>query len=102
MSKAVPSRDSCPAFIFFICPEINPVIPRGKFKSNFRRVGCDGFKKDIISNEQLDEAIREKELQGGSLCEILLSKDIVSEENLLSVFAEMYDITPISLSKIEI
>jgi len=59
-------------------------------------------KKDIISNEQLDEAIREKELQGGSLCEILLSKDIVSEENLLSVFAEMYDITPISLSKIEI
>lgn len=59
-------------------------------------------KKSLVTSEQLADAHREKELQGGSICEILLAKEIITEENLLSIFAETHNITPVSLSKIDI
>ncbi len=60
------------------------------------------IKYNAISKEQHSEALREQELKGGSICDILLQKEIVSEEILLSAFALTHNIVPVSLNKINI
>jgi len=59
-------------------------------------------KNGIITNEQFTEALSEQEIEGGTVCDILLSKELVSEEEMLSIFALMHNIVPISLNKIDI
>jgi len=55
-----------------------------------------------ITSEQHTEAQREQGIQGGSICDILLEKEMASERVLLSAFARLHDIAPVSLGKIEI
>ena len=56
----------------------------------------------IITDEQLTSSLREQEIEGGSICDILLGKEMVTEEEMLSVFALSHNIVPIALNKIDI
>jgi len=60
------------------------------------------LKHGAITSEQHTEALREQEIEGGAICDILLEKEIVSEEEMLSAFALLHNLVPISLNKIEI
>jgi len=60
------------------------------------------LKHGAITSEQHTEALREQEMEGGTICDILLEKEIVSEEEMLSTFALLHNVVPISLNKIEI
>ena len=60
------------------------------------------LKHGAITSEQHTEALREQEMEGGTLCDILLEKELVSEEEMLSTFALSHNVVPISLNKIEI
>ena len=60
------------------------------------------LKKDSISKEKLDEAIRAQKAQGGSLSKILIEKGLVNENELLAIFGQELNITPINLAKYKI
>ncbi len=60
------------------------------------------IKYGVLTKEQHTEAQREQGIQGGSICDILLEKEIVSEEEMLSTFARSNNIAPVCLSRIEI
>ena len=74
-----------------------------KTNKNFQDDLAEQFiKYGVLTREQHTEAQSEQEIQGGSICDILLEKEMVSEEEMLSTFARSHNIAPISLSKIEI
>lgn len=60
------------------------------------------LKKDSISKEKLDEAIKVQKAQGGSLSKILIEKGLVNENELLAIFSQELNITPINLAKYKI
>ncbi len=58
--------------------------------------------KGSISREKLDEAIKTQKEKGGSLSKILVQKGLVNENELLSIFSQELNITPINLAKYKI
>jgi type IV pilus assembly protein PilB len=60
------------------------------------------LKKDSISKEKLDEAIKVQKANGGSLSNILVQKGLVNENELLTIFSQELNITPINLAKYKI
>lgn len=60
------------------------------------------LKKDSISKEKLDEAIKVQKARGGSLSKILVEKGLVNEKELLAIFSQELNITPINLAKYKI
>lgn len=58
--------------------------------------------KGSLSKEKLDEAIRSQKEKGGSLSKILTEKGLVNENELLAIFSQELDITPINLVKYKI
>ncbi len=59
-------------------------------------------KKGSISKEKLDEAIKTQKEKGGNLSKILVQKGLVNENELLSIFSQELNITPINLAKYKI
>jgi len=58
--------------------------------------------KGSISTEKLDEAIKFQKAQGGNLSKILVGKGLVNENELLAIFSQELNITPINLAKYKI
>ena len=59
-------------------------------------------KKGSISKEKLDEAIKTQREKGGSLSKLLVQRGLVNENELLSIFSQELNITPINLAKYKI
>ncbi|MFA5338908.1 MAG: GspE/PulE family protein [Candidatus Omnitrophota bacterium] len=59
-------------------------------------------KKGSISKEKLDEAIKAQKAHGGSLSKILVQKGLANENDLLAIFSQELNITPINLAKYKI
>ena len=60
------------------------------------------LKKGSISKEKLDEAIKTQKDRGGNLSKILVEQGLVNENELLAIFSQELDITPINLAKYKI
>ncbi len=58
--------------------------------------------KGWISRGKLAEAIKQQQRKSGSLSRILISKGLISESDLLTIFSQELNIPPISLSKYKI
>ncbi len=57
---------------------------------------------DVMTDTQRVEALREQQMRGGTLCDIIVEKEVVSEEQLLGCFARQHQITPVTLARMEI
>jgi len=58
--------------------------------------------RNLVTKEQLDEALAIQREKGGSLQKILVERDLVSERDLLSAMSQGLGIPPISLARLKI
>ena len=56
----------------------------------------------LVTQEQLDEALAIHRAQGGSLQQILVEREMVSEPNLLAAISQGLGIPPISLARLKL
>lgn len=56
----------------------------------------------LLPEEARQDAVREQQIHGGTLCEILVAKGYVSERTLLGCYARLHHIPPVSLDSIHI
>ena len=60
------------------------------------------LQRDLITPDQLDEALAVQRTKGGSLQEILVKRGLVKEEDLLAAVSQGLGIPPISLSRMKL
>jgi len=56
----------------------------------------------LLTEEQHTEATREQSVRGGSLCEILLAKNVVTERQLMGCYARRHHLNPVVLDTLRI
>ena len=56
----------------------------------------------LLTKEQQAEAVREQSVRGGSLCEILLAKNTVTERQLMGCYARRHHLNPVVLDTLRI
>ncbi|MCX7005033.1 MAG: ATPase, T2SS/T4P/T4SS family [bacterium] len=56
----------------------------------------------LLTKEQQAEAAREQSVRGGSLCEILLAKNTVTERQLMGCYARRHHLNPVVLDTLRI
>lgn len=65
-----------------------------------RRLRSIIAKRGLLSSEQLDEAARQAEQEGKSLCAALLERGLVDERTLVGSIAEEMNIPPVDLERV--
>lgn len=56
----------------------------------------------LLKEEARQDAVREQQIRGGTLCELLVAKGYVNERTLLGCYARLHRIPPVSLESIHI